>query len=297
VDIISEKSWAVSLHGGHSGEFCDHGTGSLREMVEAAVLRGYRIFGVTEHAPRVEERYLYREEVALGWDVDKLRRDFEKYAQTITQLQTEMEDQITLLKGFEAEVVPSDRYPEVMLGLKQQYDFDYMVGSVHWVDDVSIDYEPEDFAQAVAAAGSVEALAVRYYQVLTEMVRNLKPEVVGHFDVIAKFAGDAPLDTPRIRKAVERALEAVRENECILDVNFSRLRAGVDTIYPAPWILELATRAYGIGVCFGDDSHRPTHVGGGLEEAREYLLRHRVGEIAVLNRRDGVVVRESVSLE
>ncbi len=29
--------WKVSLHGGHSGQFCDHAKGSLREIVEAAI--------------------------------------------------------------------------------------------------------------------------------------------------------------------------------------------------------------------------------------------------------------------
>jgi len=58
--------WKASLHGGHSGEFCDHAGGTLREMVEAAVAFGYRTFGVSEHAPRYEPRFLYAEERALG---------------------------------------------------------------------------------------------------------------------------------------------------------------------------------------------------------------------------------------
>jgi hypothetical protein len=35
----------VSLHGGHSGDFCEHGADSLREMLDAAVSFGYSTFG------------------------------------------------------------------------------------------------------------------------------------------------------------------------------------------------------------------------------------------------------------
>ncbi|HEX6202492.1 MAG TPA: histidinol phosphatase, partial [Thermoanaerobaculia bacterium] len=56
---VPVRPWRVSLHGGHSGEFCDHATGTLAEVLEAAVAAGYAIFGVSEHAPRSDPRFLY----------------------------------------------------------------------------------------------------------------------------------------------------------------------------------------------------------------------------------------------
>ena len=49
------EAWKTSLHGGHSGEFCEHASATLRELLEAAVEFGFDTFGVSEHAPRVEE--------------------------------------------------------------------------------------------------------------------------------------------------------------------------------------------------------------------------------------------------
>jgi len=49
------EPWRVSLHGGHSGEYCDHAEATLREMLEAAVQYGYQTFGVSEHAPGFSE--------------------------------------------------------------------------------------------------------------------------------------------------------------------------------------------------------------------------------------------------
>lgn len=297
-ETLRGRPWAVSLHGGHSGQFCDHGKGSLRDMVEAAVACGYHTFGMAEHAPRYESRHLFREEIALGWDNATLLRIFEEYAAESQRLVDEFSDRLMLLRGFEAEVVPMHRYADLMLGLRSRFQFDYVVGSVHWVDDVIVDYSEEEFGRIVDSFGGLERLALRYYGQVAEMARMLRPEVVGHLDLLRKYAADAPeLESLSVRKAAEKALEAIRECDCILDVNTVPLRRGSDMPYPAPWLLRLANESYGIPFCFGDDSHTPADVGAGIAEARDYLLRNGVGAITHLAREEGQIVRKTVPLE
>ncbi|MFO7973252.1 MAG: histidinol-phosphatase HisJ family protein, partial [Candidatus Hydrogenedentota bacterium] len=161
-------SWYVSLHGGHTGEFCDHGEGTLRDILEAAVAKGFTTYGVTEHAARVEERFLYPNERRLGWTIDKVQDDFERYGKAVFALAEEFADRLTVLRGFEAEVVPVDRYAETMLGYRERFKFDYMVGSVHYVGEMSIDDTPELFEQAMETHGGLEPLAIRYYETLAE---------------------------------------------------------------------------------------------------------------------------------
>lgn len=285
------------MHGGHSGTYCDHGQGTLREILEAAVVYGYHTFGVAEHAPRIEPRYLYPEEIAMGWDMAKIAGDFDRYAAELRALSEEFDDRITVLCGFEAEVVPPDRYAAVTANLRSRYGFDYVVGSVHWVDGVITDYTQAEFDRAAALHGGFEELAVRYYEIVREMTAAIQPEVVGHLDVIRKYArpGDC-VDTPAIRAAAESALEAVRDVGSILDVNTAALRKGGSRPYPAPWLVEIAADRFGIPFCFGDDSHAPAHVGFGIPEARAYLLENGVDSIAYLSRKDGAVVRETASL-
>lgn len=286
----------MSLHGGHTGEFCDHGHGTLREAVEAAYQFGYHTFGVAEHAPRAEARFLYPEEIARGWDTGKIAADFDRYAHTLIGLAREYADRLTILRGFEAEMVPPDRYTELMGGLRRRYDFDYFVGSVHWVGDIIIDYNQSEFDRAVAAHGGWEPLVAAYFGALGEMAAALCPEVIGHLDVIRKFAPDAPFDTPAIRDAASAALEAVKANGCILDINTAPLRKGRQAPYPSGWLLELA-RDMGIPVCFGDDSHGPRDVGGGIAEGRAYLIRHGIREITYLAKEPGGLGRKTAALE
>jgi len=276
--------WKVSLHGGHSSAYCDHAHSALREMVTAAMLAGLDTYGMTEHAPRVEPRFLYPVEVDWGWDVARLEAMFEDYAAESAVLVQEFADSLTLLRGFEAEVVPEDRYVELMLGYRRTYDFDYMVGSVHHVAGHIIDYTPEQFEEAVRACGGLEPLCVRYYETLREMVTALRPEVVAHFDLVRRHGPDEEaISTAPVRQAAEKALETVREVGSILDINTAGYRKGLERPYPAPWILEMA-REMAIPCCFGDDSHRASEVGAGLDEARGYLLAHGIDQVHVLVR-------------
>jgi histidinol-phosphatase (PHP family) len=286
----------VSLHGGHSGEFCEHARDSLREVLQAAVAAGYHTFGVSEHAPRSQERFLYTTEREKDYNLARLSREFEAYAAAVRELAKEFDGRLTVLCGFEAEVVPAASYPSEMLGLRQRYGFDYMVGSVHYVDEISIDGPRQDFQRALDGRGGLEDLAVAYYQAVAEMVSVLRPEVVGHLDLIRLHAGpDGRVDTPPIRRAAVAALEAVRDCGSILDVNTAGYRKGLGMPYPAPWLLEAAQRM-GIGFCFGDDSHGPAQVGQGIDAARRYLLENGVEHITVLTRDGGELRRERVGL-
>ncbi len=291
------EPWRISLHGGHSGSYCGHARGTLRETLDAAVDAGYCVYGVAEHAPRVDKRFLHPEEREMGWTVTKLAADFERYAQDLAALADEFQDRLSVLRGFEVEVVPDDGYAEIMSGYRDRFAFDYMVGSVHYVGETLIDGPAQLFEAALAAQGGIESLAVRYYEAVGDMVRILKPEVVAHFDLISKNAKDhGPVDGALVRDAAHAALEQVRDTEAILDVNTAGYRKGLGHPYPAPWALIMA-RDMGIPFCFGDDSHSPEEVGAGIDDARAYLLEHDIDTITTLVRESGGMAKRIVSLQ
>lgn len=288
--------WKVSLHGGHSATFCDHAQGDLRQILTAAVEAGISVFGVTEHAPRLGKRFLYPRELELGWDVSKLEKNFQRYRTVLDLLVGEFSQHLLILKGFETEVVPSASYAEIMLGYRSEMEFDYMVGSVHHVEEVQIDGDSSDFNQALVLTGGLEALAVRYYHSVARMVEALRPEVVGHLDLIRKNGRHyGSLETPAIQKAAREALEVISCHDCILDINMAGYRKGLGSPYPDPWLLTQA-HAMGIGVCFGDDSHGPDQVGAGFEETRSYLLDNSIFEIRTLVKERDRVVQKSIPL-
>lgn len=288
--------WMVSLHGGHSGAYCDHADDRLEELVSRAVALGMPTYGLTEHGPRVCPEHVFDEEKALGWDAAHLERIFAEYVAEARRLQEAYADRIDLLVGFEIEVVPEDRYVAVMGGLREQYGFDYIVGSVHWVDGIIIDYTRALFDRAVEACGGPERLALKYYDTVAGMVAALRPEVVGHLDLVRRHGGDNPaFETPAVRERARSVLALMRECDCILDINTAALRKGLSTPYPAPWLLETA-RDLGVACCFGDDAHRVSEVGAGIPEARDYLLAHGIETVTVLDREPHGLGRRTVRL-
>ncbi|MFN4033143.1 MAG: histidinol-phosphatase [Fimbriimonadales bacterium] len=298
---MHQAEWRISLHGGHSGEFCEHAEGSLREILEAACEAGYHVFGVAEHMPRVDAKFLYPKEIEWGWTPQTLEQTFERYAQTVRQLAEEFADRLTVLRGFEIEVVPQDRYVALVQHYRLKHGFDYIVGSVHYLHDASIDgYSEQGFLEMMERVGGMEEVAVQYYHKVAEMAQAVRPEVIGHLDLVrlkaTRLGVSEQVSTSRVRQAVEQALEAIRAVGARVEVNTSALRKGLDQPYPADWIVQMGARM-GVQFCIGDDSHRPAQVGFGLDAAREHLLRNGVQEVHFLTRENGQIVPASARLD
>ncbi|MEE9282005.1 MAG: histidinol-phosphatase [Myxococcota bacterium] len=282
-----------SFHGGHSGEFCRHASGTLGEVLESARERGFSVYGVSEHAPRsrVEDLYPDEQDLAPG----DLATIFEAYVERAGRLREELQGRLEVLVGFETEMVPPAGWLDCMKRIRESAAFDYTIGSVHHVGDLSIDMSPELTARAAERVGGAAALQRAYFEQVTEMTIELGPMIVGHFDLIRKFDGATPSFEPSVWTTIERALEAVRAAGALLDVNAAPVRRGLGPPYPLHDILERAQRL-GIGVTLGDDSHGPADVGVGLEACVEAIASAGYREVSCLRRRDGAVLAESVPL-
>ncbi|RMG17261.1 MAG: histidinol-phosphatase HisJ family protein [Deltaproteobacteria bacterium] len=295
---MARAPWMVSMHGGHSFPFCDHAMGALEDTVEAAEEAGFRVYGLTEHAPRLDDRFLYPTERARGWNAARLAEHFDEWAELSAELLSQWRGETRLLRGIEVEVVPAQTWLESVRALVDRHRLDYVVGAVHHVREIPIDGNEKDFARAVEAAGGVERLAVEFYKATGEMVTALKPEVVAHFDLIRlRAARVGKINTPSVREAARAALRAVQAAGSMLEVGAGALRRGWRIPYPAPWVLEMALEL-GVPLTLGDGSHAVFEVGDGMDALRTYLLARGVETVHFLDRaEDGRIVRKSASLE
>ncbi len=252
-----------SYHGGHSGEFCGHAKGRLRDVVERAVALGFTTYGLSEHCPRFRQQDLYAEESPLT--PADLQGLFSAYLVEASALAEEFRDRIELLVGFETEALPPDSWPARMREIATQHAFDFNVGSVHSVNGIYIDYKAEVTTQLAEQLGSWEALSIAYFEQVAELVATLKPSIAGHLDLVRRFRGGAVQIAPSVWPAVTRALEAVKASGTLLEVNATPARKQFGPVYPAPEILRRA-HAMEIPVTLSDDSHGPDVVGGALDE-------------------------------
>jgi histidinol-phosphatase (PHP family) len=260
----------VSIHGGHSGEFCNHAQDSLEAVVAAYIAKGYAWVGLTEHMPPVSDGYCYPDEVAAGLDAGRLAARFERFVSTARRLQRTHADEISIYVAMEIETYPGSL--DLAETLADRHDLDYLVGSVHHVDAIPIDSSQAEYARATAVAGGLSALYCRYFDQQYEMLKRLTPAVVGHFDLIRIFDEDyhKRILKPEVWQRVVRNLEFIRDRGLILDVNLRALFKGAPEPYPCKPILRQIAEM-DIAVAPGDDSHGVATVGACWEEGMAAL--------------------------
>ena len=71
VEFASLSFMTISLHS-HSGQFCSHAVGTLEEIVQEAIRKGFTTFGLSEHVPRYRIQDLYPEEVTSSPLLDRI---------------------------------------------------------------------------------------------------------------------------------------------------------------------------------------------------------------------------------
>lgn len=257
-------SGPISLHGGHSGEFCCHAQDGLADIIARYIQMGFRQVGITEHIPPVHEKFLYPEEIEQGLTMDLMYQRFARYFATVRQLQAEMADRIRIFAGMETEAFTG--YLPHVRHLVEKFSPDYLVGSVHHVADICFDYSPQTYEAAVRACGSVKDLYLAYFDRQFEMIDAVRPFVVGHFDLVRIHDPDyaARVLHPDIAAKIDRNLDLIKDLNLVMDLNLRPLAKGEPEPYPTRSILE-KIRSRQIPMVPGDDSHGVTQAGAHVD--------------------------------
>jgi histidinol-phosphatase (PHP family) len=185
--------------------------------------------------------------------------------------------------GIEADFVPGaeDRTANLLEGR----DFDYVVGSVHFLRDHALDME--DYS-VWNTGRSPEEIWKEYFRTLGEAARSGLFDILAHPDLV-KIWGPAHPDRPvpdgDLRRYYELAIEGIAESGIAVEVSTAGLRKRAQEIYPAPPFLEMCLEA-GAPVALSSDAHRPGDVGADYDQALELLDRLGVGELCVFDRRE-----------
>lgn len=171
-----------------------------------------------------------------------LYRTFADYYEKATFLREKYGDQIHILIGFELDYIRPSSIPLIQT-LQKDYKFDLFVGSVHHVNTIPIDFDKEKYLEAKASCGgSEERLFEAYFDAQYEMLTQLSPPIVGHFDLIRLLSDEPtrPLQPWKgVWERVIRNVEFVVSYGGIVELNSSSLRKGWETPYPQRDVAEV----------------------------------------------------------
>ncbi len=287
------------LHGGHSE--ISHGKGDPEEFVLEAIKIGLGEFGVSEHLPHPNrEDCLYpTENQQYQEGKNRLWRD---YGKRIIDLRKKYHLKINILLGCEIDFfgvnISSWQKETLMNALPDGVSYDYFIGSVHFLDGIGFDLNPETFRQLLTKYnGNIEEVYRAYFLAVQEMVNTMDIDIVGHLgsinrmqkahtDFIAPDGFNNIEGESDLSKIIRDTLEMIKAKNICLDVNAGSLRNPLcEEVHPHAQILKYA-RKIDIPVTLGTDSHQPSDVGSGLNILLETLARTGYTEYATFFERE-----------
>lgn len=204
-------------------------------------------------------------------DLEKAYFDFLEEA---IRIRTVYSDRISLLIGLETDYITGIDLSKTVELLEKRKEIDYIVGSVHHVNGISIDFDKPTWTRAVRAvsersSGStmtvspnsksislprvtddstpsmsdIRTFLLAYFDAQYEMLRTLQPEVVGHIDLCLLWTPDISLRSSEMEgvwQKVERNVEFAVQYGALFEANAAAIRKGWKTSYPNSDILQVS---------------------------------------------------------
>lgn len=246
--------------------WCD-GAASPREMVEAAIAKGFDVLGFSSHAMLPGDM--------LPWPLttEKLA----PYAAEIRSLAAEYAGRIKIQLGVEADYLPGEAVPD--RSVYASIAPDYIIGSIHFLRApdgavANVDKSPESFVEDVAAhfGGDCRAFASAYFAAERDMAATHDFDVVGHPDLIRKFNSRLRwLDesAPWYLAELEATADAIAASGKIVEVNTGGISRGwMDDAYPSP-AFRAMLRERGVRFILSADAHGTTALDCAFERFAE----------------------------
>ena len=230
--------------------FCD-GYAEAVCFADEAVRQGMCSLGFSAHAPV---------NFPTKWTINPARLG--DYHNEIHRLKREYVDRLDIYCGLEADFFP-DIQPEIQ-ALYSDYAWDYIIGSIHFIGVRNngrrwcIDGMHEEFLEGWhEIMGSDPLRPIReYFEITRQMVRVMKPDVIGHVDKIKiQHRPDCmvPDTHPFFREQLMATLEEIAATDCIVEINAKGQAFGY---FPSQWAIA-EMQKMGIPVTISSDAHTP----------------------------------------
>ena len=236
---------------------------------EAAAERGIEELGVAEHIYRFSQALeVWEHPFWRTYAVD----DLDDYCAFVRE-------ETDLKLGIEADYIP--RREDRMANLLDARDWDYVVGSIHFIGDDALD--TDEFSVWTQTA-SADRIWTRYFETLGQAAQSGLYDILAHPDLVKVWGKERPLPDGDLRRFYYPAMEVIAECDVAIEVSTAGLRKPVGEIYPAPAFLEMAIDA-GKPIALSSDAHTPDLLGYEYERTVKMLDSMGVKEIAVFDGR------------
>lgn len=229
----------------------------LKKFTDKAKEKGINHFGISEHAYHF---YQTADILSNPWVDERRYYDMKDY---VALFETAWKEEIDVKLSIEMDYTPGKH--DEMAAFINQYDFDYVIGSIHWVEDFGIDLS--EYKSEWDRRDLKDTYRKYFDQVVTLAQSNLF-DILGHFDLV-KIFNYIPEEQDFLLEQYERATDALKESKTCIEISTAGLRKPVKEIYPHEELLKMCYKK-GIPIVLSSDAHFPEHVGFQFSQAVEF---------------------------
>ncbi|MBQ4384246.1 MAG: histidinol-phosphatase [Firmicutes bacterium] len=223
---------------------CGHADGTEREYVEAALQKGFRVFGFSDHTPQPypEEKQVSRMRMKM--------KELPDYCRTVLDLKEEYKDRFRIHLGLEVEYMP--KYFDELCRAADANGVEYMILGQHFVTDAG--EHSDEFTGFYAGIPTPDPAVIRAY-VDSACAAMVTGRIVyfAHPDLI-RFVGDPAVYDSEMRRLCEAALK----NHVPLEINM--LGVMEHRHYPTEAFWKIVGET-GNDVIWGLDAHHVSSIG------------------------------------
>jgi histidinol-phosphatase (PHP family) len=217
-----------------------HEVSAIEPFLETAVARGVDEIGFTEHVYYFRQT---REIWSLPYQTARCRFDLDAYCDAVLEAKR---------RGWPVKLALEVDYVGALqprlAELLEPYPWDYLLGSVHWIDGLAIDAAPD---AGLWTDRPVEDVWSAYFSALAKLASSGFVDVLAHPD-LPKIFGRRPLEPA----AHYPALDGVA-----LEISTAGLRKPVGELYPDAALLGERP------ITLASDAHEPPLVGEAFDAA------------------------------
>ncbi len=262
----------------------------VQGFFDAAERRGLDEIGITEHSHGFTDfQHFYYDDLILD---DSFIGSFQQKWLKKNKFKCPLDDYFTFMDELKKRGKPvktgievcNFRDQEGVGEILSKYPFDYLIGSVHFLQGWAYD------SAEIKAEWDNRPLRTIYEQ-YTEEAEHLCAG--GHYDALGhpfnirlfRYIPDFDV-TPYL----ERVAKAMKKADMIVDVNTgTRYRYPIEEISPYPDFMEIAAD-FGLPVITTSDAHEPEDCGAYIDEAIEYVKRFGYTKSIRFSHRDRTVI-------
>ncbi len=246
-------------------KYCD-GTSYPYEYVEQAIQKKFKYLGFSAHAPL---------NIKYDWTITKEK--IKIYCNDINSIKNN--NKLQILLGLEADYAPYISYDFNFL--KNIYNLDYIIGSVHLVlapDKQNywfIDSNEKNFIEGLSILfkNDIKKAVTTFYEQTSEMIINEKPDIIGHLDKIIMNNKERFFKTDEkwYRQLVMQTLDVIKPDGPIVELNVRGLyKKRINSSFPEIWIVKECKKR-NIKMTVSSDAHMPSEISTLLAEGINIL--------------------------